>query len=309
MKKKILTVFALALSVSILSAQQPAVMLSTEAGWHKIAETTVDFKTERHEVKVLVEDRFSAIKFQVADAPIDLQDLEIWMEDGTKQEVAVRTPVEKDHESREISLKGGSNNIDKIVMVYKTLPNRKDEKATVIIYGFKSGSKNTVNTTHEKEGTISRDRDLATKNDRERAPKASNNTPKSTMPIPEVELSDKTGWHEIGETNVSFKNEKDELAIMGANRYAKLKFKVTEAGIIIESMMLTYGDGTKQDIPVKSTFKEGEESRIIDIPGAEKDITRIAFVYHTIPNQQKEKAHVEIFGLKTNADKKTGMNK
>jgi hypothetical protein len=51
----------------------------------------------------------------------------------------------------------------------------------------------------------------------------------------------------------------------------------------------------------------GAESRVIDVPGAEKDIARISFVYKTIPNQAKDKAHVEIWGYKSNADKSTGM--
>ena len=74
-------------------------------------------------------------------------------------------------------------------------------------------------------------------------------------------------------------------------------------------MTISYEDGTKQDVPVAATFSAGQESRIIDIPGAEKDIARISFVYHSIPNQGKDRAHLEIWGYKSNADKSTGMIK
>src|SRR6185295_9529703 len=103
MKNKIAAFIAFVLSVGILSAQQPAVMVSTAPGWHKIASTTVDFKKDRDEVSVLGADRFTAIRFMVTEAPIDLQDLEIWFENGTKQDVQVRTPVEAGKESRVIN--------------------------------------------------------------------------------------------------------------------------------------------------------------------------------------------------------------
>jgi len=275
MKKKIAAILAFVFCAGLVSAQQPAVMVSTSPGWHKIATTTVDLTKERDEVAVLGADHFSAIKLMVSGAPIDLQDLEIWYENGMKQDVAVRTPMEVGKESKVINVEGGDRDIDKIVLVYKTMPNRKDVKAEVTIYGMKPGAT---------------EADLA-----------------KPIPTPKVELNDKTGWHKIGETIVSFSKERDEISVMGADRYAKLKFKVTDAGIIINDITISYEDGTKQDVPVSSTMALGAESRVIDIPGAEKDIARISFVYKTVPNQAKDKAHLEIWGYKSNADKSTGM--
>ena len=34
---------------------------------------------------------------------------------------------------------------------------------------------------------------------------------------PAVMVSDKAGWHKIGEVTASFKSEKDELVVMGAD--------------------------------------------------------------------------------------------
>jgi hypothetical protein len=312
MKKKI-AAFAFALSIGVASAQQPAVMMSTTPGWHKIASTTVDFTKERDEVSVLGADHFSAIKFMVTDAPVDIEDLEIWFENGTKQDVALRTPLEVGKESRVIDIQGGAQDIDKIIFVYKTLPNRSDVKAEVTIYGLKP-DENASNKMNDRDHTMGNaDQDRMNNNrmdkDRDHANMNKNNDKGITknVPTPRLEVNDKTGWHKIGETIVSFNKERDEIAVLGADRYAKLKFKVTDAGIIINDMTISYEDGTKQDVPVSATFNAGEESRVIDIPGAEKDIARISFVYHTIPNQAKDKAHLEIWGYKSNADKSTGM--
>ena len=65
MKKKISAVLVLALGIGLASAQQPAVMVSTSPGWHKIATTTVDLTKERDEISVLGADHFSAIKLMV----------------------------------------------------------------------------------------------------------------------------------------------------------------------------------------------------------------------------------------------------
>jgi len=283
MKKKIAAILAFAFCIGLVSAQQPAVMVSTSPGWHKIATTTVDLTKERDEVAVLGADHFSAIKLMVSGAPIDLQDLEIWYENGVKQDVAMRTPMEVGKESRVINVEGGHRDIDKIVLVYKTMPNRKDEKAEVTIFGMKPGE-TTAGTADQNQSGLGK-----------------------PMPAPKVEVSDKTGWHKIGETTVSFDKERDEVMVLGADRYAKLKFKVTDAGIIISDITISYEDGTKQDVPVSATMAMGVESRVIDVPGAEKDIARISFVYKTVPNQAKDKAHVEIWGFKSNADKSTGM--
>ena len=137
-KSMIMMLLAIAGSFGVLCAQTPAVMISDAAGWHKIGERTVDFKTEKDEIAVIGSDRFSTIKFKVTEAAIDLISLDITYESGDKQEVKINQEVKSPGESRVIDLKGGSErSIKKIIFVYKTLPNSKDEKAKVEIWGLK----------------------------------------------------------------------------------------------------------------------------------------------------------------------------
>jgi hypothetical protein len=118
-----------------------------------------------------------------------------------------------------------------------------------------------------------------------------------------VILSDDTGWHKIGETTVDFKKEKDEIRVVGANRFASLKFKVTDAPVDIIDMEVHYDKADIQNIRVNSPVQAGAESRVIDLKGAEPDIRKIVFVYKTLPNRKDEKAKVEIWGYKTNVEK------
>jgi hypothetical protein len=139
MKKTwMIILLAIAGNFGKMAAQVPAVVMSDKAGWHKIAERTVDFVKDRDEVIVVGADRFASLKFKVTGAPIDLQDLEIYYESGDKQVIQVHTPVLSGKESRTIKLNGGERSLKKIVFVYKTLPNRKDKNAHVEIWGFKT---------------------------------------------------------------------------------------------------------------------------------------------------------------------------
>jgi hypothetical protein len=120
---------------------------------------------------------------------------------------------------------------------------------------------------------------------------------------PKVVVSDKTGWHKIGETTVKFEKEKDEVVIMGADKFASLKFKVTDASIDLISAEVHYDNGTSEKIDIHMPLKMAGETKVFNIKGGEHDLKKVVLVYKTVPNSKDEKAHVEIWGLKTNADK------
>lgn len=125
---------------------------------------------------------------------------------------------------------------------------------------------------------------------------------------PAVVASDKTGWHKIGETTVDFARDHDEVAVLMADRFAALKFKVTDAPIDLHDLDVYFEDGSMKTVGVGFTLKAaGESSRVIDLPGSEKNLKKIVFRYKTVPNSKNQKAHVEIWGMKTNTDKDKGM--
>lgn len=126
----------------------------------------------------------------------------------------------------------------------------------------------------------------------------------ATAQKPAVVVSDKAGWQKIGETTVKFEKETDEIIVMGADKFASLKFKVTEAPIDLIDMDVYYDDGSSQKININMPIKMAGESRVIDIKGSEHELKKVVFVYKTLPNHHDKKARVELWGLKTNADKK-----
>lgn len=141
MKKTLLALTFVILGMcGAIQAQKPAVILNDKAGWHKIAETTVDFEEERDEIMVMVSDKFAFLKFKVLEASINLVKMEVYFENDEKQEVSINMPLKPQGESRIIELNGGERSIKKIAFEYKTISNNKDEKAKVQIWGSKTNS-------------------------------------------------------------------------------------------------------------------------------------------------------------------------
>lgn len=122
--------------------------------------------------------------------------------------------------------------------------------------------------------------------------------------VPKIVISDKDGWHKIGHTRVNFEKDRDAITILGSNRFSTVKFQVSVAPIIISDLEVYYSSGDIQSIKINETIKSPGESRVIDLNGGERDLKKIVFINKTLPNRKDKKAHVQLWGYKTNKDKK-----
>lgn len=297
-------------STGLALAQSPAIISSDKSGWHKIAETTVDFTKERDEVAVLMADKFASLQFKVQDAAIDLISLEVLYDNGEKQNIDINSPIKAHSQSNVIKINGGERSIKTIAFVYKTMPNSKDTKAHVEIWGLKTNADETKAMNTDEKKVMNSDEKNAMNNDTKKATSADNkkvvytDDKKVTGSAPIIEtsvmVSDKKGWHKIGERTVDFTKDTDEIIVTGADRFASLQFKAIDASVHLMSVEVYYDAGEKQIINVNSPLSAGKSSRVIDLKGVEKDLKKIVFVYKTIPNQTADKATLEVWGLKTN---------
>ncbi len=115
---------------------------------------------------------------------------------------------------------------------------------------------------------------------------------------PNIVISDKPGWHKIGEVKASFKNESESISVLGADEFKSIKLKVTDAPINIQDVTVYYESGNSQDIPVDGMLKAGAETGTYNLDRPTDDIKKITFTYKSQPNYAGDKAHVEIYGLK-----------
>ena len=137
MKKTILILLATVLTVGILHAQKPEVITSGKPGWHKIGDANVNFKTDKDEFVVLGKDRFKSIQLKVTDAPVHVEDLQVYYEGGGKENVTVNQDFSAGSESKVFNLKNNSAEINKVVFIYRTKPNVQVDKAHIELWGLK----------------------------------------------------------------------------------------------------------------------------------------------------------------------------
>ena len=106
----------------------------------------------------------------------------------------------------------------------------------------------------------------------------------------------KRDWIHLGSKKVNWGIEKDVI-IVGANEgnFTKLKIKVTGGAVNMRKMLVTYGNGSTDNIPLKFHFKRGATSRVIDLKGNKRKIRKITFWYDT-KNRSKRKATVHVAG-------------
>jgi len=122
---------------------------------------------------------------------------------------------------------------------------------------------------------------------------------------PGVVISDKEGWHKIGETIVNFKTDTDAVLVMGADRFAFVKIKITDAPVHLMSFEIQFENGEKQAVTIGKEIKAPGETHVVQLNGGERRIKKVTFAYKTAANTRDKKAHVELWGMKTNTDKKT----
>jgi len=131
------------------------------------------------------------------------------------------------------------------------------------------------------------------------------NYSKTFAQTPAVVLSDKEGWHKIGETIVNFNAETDEILVIGANRFSSVKIKVTDAPVNLKSFDIYFDKGDKQSVAVGQDIKDPGETRVVQLDGnGERVVRKVILTYNTATGNSGKRAHMELWGLKTNSDKK-----
>jgi hypothetical protein len=106
-------------------------------------------------------------------------------------------------------------------------------------------------------------------------------------------------WRLIGQTQANHSADHDTIIVRGPyDNFRRLKFKVTDAPLHLERMVVTYDNGAPDRLDVRENIRQGGESREIDLRGAgARSIRKVEFWYDT-KGVLKGKADVTLFGLK-----------
>lgn len=106
-------------------------------------------------------------------------------------------------------------------------------------------------------------------------------------------------WKLIGQTHADHGADHDTIIVKGPfDNFRKIKFKVTDAPLNMQHMVVTYDNGAPDKIEVRQNIAQGGESRAIDLRGiGKRSVRRIDFWYDT-QGFLKGKADVTVFGMK-----------
>jgi len=106
-------------------------------------------------------------------------------------------------------------------------------------------------------------------------------------------------WRLIGQTHADHSNDHDTIVVKGPfDNFRQIKFKVTDAGLNLQRLVVTYDNGQPDNIDVRQNISQGGESRHIDLKGiGKRSVRRIDFWYDT-KGVLKGKANVTVFGMK-----------
>ncbi|HEX2920368.1 MAG TPA: hypothetical protein VHO50_04290 [Bacteroidales bacterium] len=129
------------------STSQGQASSSRDAQWEKIGEKTLDLSTDKgvfdwnadREKTVSANDKYSAIKFRVKDAPVSLTNVEVEYDSGKKQELTVGNSIQPDSDSKTITL-NSTEQLDKITFNFNKNDDLAKDKAQIEVWGLKAGA-------------------------------------------------------------------------------------------------------------------------------------------------------------------------
>jgi hypothetical protein len=112
-------------------------------------------------------------------------------------------------------------------------------------------------------------------------------------------LNDSTApakWEKLGSKKVNYGLDRDVIRVSASEGgFSKMKIFVTGGSLNMHRLVVQYGNGVKDKIPLKHTFQKRSQSRVIDLQGRKRIIRDVTIWYDT-KNRSRKRATIHIFG-------------
>jgi hypothetical protein len=106
---------------------------------------------------------------------------------------------------------------------------------------------------------------------------------------------DTQGWTLLGQQEVKGKRDRDTIMVgKYEGKFDQIQLVVLDSDIDLKDMVVTFSNGEKWSPAMKTSFKEGQRSKAIDLPGNNRTIAKIDLVYANTPGGGAAK--VAIYG-------------
>ncbi len=126
MKLRPLTVLAiiaaqLSFTTPDLSASNNKLPAISPAAWEVLGSRSVRYGTDHDVISVSSGKWYKGIYFKVTNAPIRINDMKVYFDNGDKFDVSIRGMIRENGHSRTIELPGGERKITKVEFTYETM--------------------------------------------------------------------------------------------------------------------------------------------------------------------------------------------
>ncbi|MEQ1929185.1 MAG: hypothetical protein ABL957_01455 [Parvularculaceae bacterium] len=86
-------------------------------------------------------------------------------------------------------------------------------------------------------------------------------------------------WKVIGAREVKDRTERDSIVLEGHRTFNRIKICVQKNPVHFIDVDIRFRNGGHQDVSLAERLNPGQCSRVIDLEGGDRDISRIDFVY------------------------------
>ncbi len=102
--------------------------------WEILGSRSIRFGTDNDVITVSGEKWYKGIYFKVTEAPIKINDMKVYLDNGDTFDVSIRSMIRENGHSRTIELPGGQRRISKVEFSYETLGSNRGT-ATLTLWG------------------------------------------------------------------------------------------------------------------------------------------------------------------------------
>lgn len=102
-------------------------------------------------------------------------------------------------------------------------------------------------------------------------------------------------WKLLGKRTVKLSTDRDVIHV-GADEgtFRSIKLKVLKSGVHFKDMKVHFSNGDIFDVKIRKLIPAGGETRVIDLPGANRNIKKVVFWYES--TRMNRRATVRLWG-------------
>ena len=102
----------------------------------------------------------------------------------------------------------------------------------------------------------------------------------------------------LGAAHVDGMNDHDSIKVgRSAGSYRAIQLRVGGGAIDFERVIVRYGNGTSEEIQVRSRIPDGAHTRIIELPG-ERRIIQSVDLWYSKDNKWEKRPEVSLYGVR-----------